>query len=70
MPPLLKDLNSGPPKPSESVPERMDGKQCSKLCLRVNSFLVGMRLIVRRELWKAQEKLRSLIRRGTLPVKS
>lgn len=24
--PILKDLDSGPPKPSESVPERMDGE--------------------------------------------
>ena len=24
--PILKDLYSGPPKPSESVPERMDGE--------------------------------------------
>ena len=42
MPTLLKDLNSGPPKPAESVPERMDGKQCTKLCLRVNLFFVGI----------------------------
>ena len=25
--PVLKDLSSGPPKPSESLPERMDGKE-------------------------------------------
>jgi len=25
MSPVLKDLSSGPPKPAESVPERMDG---------------------------------------------
>lgn len=24
--PILNDLDSGPPKPSESVPERMDGE--------------------------------------------
>ena len=70
MPTLLKDLNSGPPKPAESLPERMDGKQCTKLCLRVNLFFVGMRFIVIWELWNAQEKLKSLIRRGTLPVES
>lgn len=70
MPTLLKDLDSGPPKPAESLPERMDGKQCTKLCLRVNLFFVGMRFIVIWELWNAQEKLKSLIRRGTLPVKS
>ena len=43
MPTLLKDLKSGPPKPAESLPERMDGKQCTKLYLRVNLFFVGMR---------------------------
>jgi hypothetical protein len=26
MSPVLKDLSSGPPKPAESVPERMDGE--------------------------------------------
>lgn len=26
MSPVLKDLSSGPPKPTESVPERMDGE--------------------------------------------
>ena len=46
MPTLLKDLNSGQPKPAESLPERMDGKQCTKLCLRVNLFFVGMHFIV------------------------
>ena len=36
--PVLKDLSSGPPKPSESAPERMDGKsmrifaKLKKLC--------------------------------------
>lgn len=29
MSPVLKDLSSGPPKPSESVPERMDGESVS-----------------------------------------
>jgi len=26
MSPVLKELSSGPPKPAESVPERMDGE--------------------------------------------
>lgn len=39
--PVLKDLSSGPPKPSESVPERMDGNHLHKYSKVLDATQLG-----------------------------